>query len=48
MFPVIASVGLFSLFLVFTFFKEYVTVIFMPADPCRGLLPPALLNSPAH
>ena len=27
MFPVIASVGLFSLFLVFTFFKEYVTVI---------------------
>ena len=27
MFPVIASVGLFSLFLAFTFFKEYVTVI---------------------
>eukprot|EP01052_Picozoa_sp_SAG31_P044457 SAG31_NODE_7756_length_1602_cov_8.601999_1_plen_194_part_10 len=27
MFPVIALVGLFSLFLVFTFFKEYVTVI---------------------
>jgi hypothetical protein len=26
-FPLIASAGLFSLFLVFTFFKEYVTVI---------------------
>ena len=26
-FPLVASAGLFSLFLVFTFFKEYVTVI---------------------
>ena len=26
-FPLIASAGLFSLFLVFTFFKEYVSVI---------------------